>query len=425
MSGLFYSPIQYDAAPIDDVTDAMPDDAWVASAFSKFVRGEFRERGSRGPMPSRLEPASMKVTSSDIAYSYMEHCEKSLVYSGFLDGLLRSNAGDTAEQLYALLTHASLGDITNRKNLALTSFRADLEPLLARKVRLHFLVPSFPFKDQNIFRVNAPASHVDLADIALLIRLHILSLAMFQCHPYGADWVLVSDGPAYAEIFGVSQSDTMSYRKRLLEARQFLNIHGSISIIDLQEMTQRLRSRGNGTQIFAKTVEHLQARIEGMSRATSGDIRNEFRVLVRGMKWNLNLKDLGCEWTEEWWSILDVDEPTGLAASALKLWTETEHRANVAATKYAAFNLALRYHGVFKRFIPDGLRATIHPKHGELAVPQLGSVFPWNGVPVVEPLPIRHDSLSIDPLLRIKLRGRRLQPYIRDRDQAPFYYALE
>ena len=288
--------------------------------------------------------------------------------------------------MYEIMCNEHLGHKKNRKHVSEDAFRSQIEPLLLEHKRLTFVFPAFPFKDQNPFRTECPPDQPDLAELALLVRLHTLSLALYQVHPHGADWVLVCDGNAYADIFGVSNRSAEQYRQAIVSWRNRLNLQGTVSIIDLTDLAARINGGPLGEEPFGPFEQVQAAIMRAIIEVSSGgdeSIVQALGVLRRGMTWNLNLRDYLNRLTpEELWQVAKSIPRDGEPAHVKRVRQEVQERSHNAAVRYAAFNLTLRHFDAFNSFLPYTVRATIHPKEGQLAVPSLGNVFPWNGVAV-------------------------------------------
>jgi hypothetical protein len=244
---------------------------------------------------------------------------------------------------------------------------------------------------------------------------------MYQVHAYGADWTIVSDGLAYARLFNVADADAVQYVQHLLAWRRRLNLQGSVRVVDLLDLSRRLVSKDRGTDIFDDTYTFVTSVVAEFARAEGKDPYDAFRVLVRGMKWNMNSRDISTDWSLLW-SAIHSDDGSGLAPTATSVWAELNDRAEQAAVRYAAFNLCLRYHDALHRLLPDSVRATVHPKPRQLAVPEVGSVAPWNGVGVVRPGVGVPGMIESQPLYRMAKDAARIERYVLTDTQEPMYY---
>jgi pyoverdine/dityrosine biosynthesis protein Dit1 len=264
---------------------------------------------------------------------------------------------------------------------------------------------------------------VDFAEIAMLVRLHCLVLALYQVHPYGADWVIISDGPAYSSILDVPEDQVMMYRRRLVDFRNLLNMQSTVSVLDLKEMTERLSSKERGTQIFTATVDHIRRCLARLIRNGHADIEKAFSVLTRGMQWNMNHKRVcsKVEW-EPLWALLNAETKQDCPESLHDLWGVVRQRSTDAALGYAAFNLSLKLHNVVSCVLPSALRGTIHPKADQIAVPRLGDEYPWNGVGVVRSTEYSASAVSVSALYRLLRQGNEIVPHHIHDQATPFCY---
>jgi hypothetical protein len=55
------------------------------------------------------------------------------------------------------------------------------------RLPIQLVLPAFPFKDQNPFRTSCNASHWDIGEAALIVRLHCIALGLDQLHPYDGE----------------------------------------------------------------------------------------------------------------------------------------------------------------------------------------------------------------------------------------------
>ncbi len=401
-SGIQHTPALYASRPMEPVPDAMPSEKWVADAFTMFVRGEFGQSRSTPQAPAQPKLLDGPLAhETDVILDYLVSCEQSLVYDGVAAAIAREAGASMSAKLFAILTHPLLGNSTNGKHLTTEGIDSLIAEPVERKQRLRFVMPAFPFKDQNAFRCIGPPGHVDLGEVAMLIRLHTLSMAMYQVHPFGADWIILSDGLAYASILRIDPDDCKLYFEKLRYFRNLLDIGGSVSILDLKTLTERLVSDSGNANIFREAMAVIADMIRS-AKDEDPQMRPAFDVLKRGMKRNMNLQDLcgGVPWVD-WWQVIHSSQLDELDSSMVALWREVDDLATDTAVEYAAFNLCIRYLSVIDRILPGTLRATVHPKPNQIAVPSLGREFPWNAMAVVKGPGVTIDSLESMPLHRL------------------------
>ncbi len=398
-SALTYAPADFLYQAVE-LSDTLPTFDWTASNFLSFVRGEFGDPEQPvAPYPG-MPDISHDSARIDIADEYLERSEQDLVYTGYLDALLRDVSDDMTDAIYSILGDDLLGHRRNRTNVNREALSQSLQPLLESRHRIRLVMPAFPFKDQNPFRTRGAPRHPDLGEVALLIRLHVLALALYQVHPHGVDWILVGDGRAYGDIFGVPEEEASAYQAELRRWRNHLNLHRTVSVVDLADLVERADTNADGTHQGSFSAARQQIR-EHLERLRSQDEERALGVLRRGMAWNLNTRDLldSGATHEALWTAVRTVEADHADATSRALHTEVRRRAHTAALDYASFNLALRYHDLIDRFLPGAIRATIHPKPGQIAAPSLGKVFPWNGVPLLTGSVASPDSIQVDALI--------------------------
>jgi len=376
---LFYSPISYDYAPIQPAVVEPPMVEWIADRFRSFVLGQ-REGGStRGDCPMLGSLVRAGYVSDGIIDDYLRNSGEESVYGGLLDDVLHGGGLGAADRITQLLCHRQVGSPKNSAVDLSAKLHSHVADASKAKLPLRFVVPAFPFKDQNPFRTgrNTPASHVDFGELALVARLHALALAISQVHPYGAEWIIVSDGVTYAPIFAVPEEEARRYRLSLQDFRNRLNLQNTLHFLDLSDMASRLPN-------FSALVEDIEGKLRKLT--ATGDDAERLEVLARGISWNLSTREYLDEYEPaELWSVLTSSQPSAMPHVSERLRTEIVERSRNAAIRYAAFNMAFSHVQLLERFLPGAIRATVHPKPGQVALPRLGDVYPWNGVGVRTP----------------------------------------
>jgi pyoverdine/dityrosine biosynthesis protein Dit1 len=378
-----YSPLEYSIEEITPISVEI-DDAIIAKDIIDFVRDEFGTK----PQSDRFarEPAIVEEErfSPQLFADYLAEVEETFVYGPYLAGLRppRPLDGDTGQFVHRVLCDPRLGNAANCHNVDQRDFAKRVNASLLSQERLCFVLPAFPFKDQNPLRCPAPTDHVDIAEIGLLSQMHFLALAFFQGHPFGSDFIVLSDGNLYSSIFGVEKIEVERYIAKLRQWRNLLNLQGSVHVVDLEECIERLPAIELEQFLWLK--RRVSALLLDEQRiAQSADLQRALINLTNGMKRNLNSKGIlaGASWDEK----RSVFGGTPITEKARRMSRDLDERARYAAASYAAMNVALRRHRVVDRMFQNAIRATIHPKPNQIALPRSGTVYPWNGVGVFDP----------------------------------------
>lgn len=364
--------------------DKLPEKRWIEENLISFIRDEFAALDS--VMPTSFFP----VVEGEITISedYLKHFFRNSEWEKLIKVELPKNNSteEMAKCIYEILCTPQIGSSKNRENNEQYSFVKQIMPLLNEQKRLIFVLPGFPFKDQNRFRVPYNASSVDFGEICFLIRLHNLIQTLYQIHPYGGHSIVLSDGYLYQDIFHVPIKEVEEYQYRLHFYRNMLNIQGDVSIIDLKEMIERANENGEIDRIVQYILQIIK---------DSFVSQPYFELLVQGMKWNMNSKELLKELNDiDAWSVLKCQR-SEVKPDLIEIWDLYNNSAIEAAEKYAAINLMLKWTDLVKKFLPESIRCTVHPKKNQLA---LASNYAWNGVAWSERWPHSLKNISTVPI---------------------------
>jgi pyoverdine/dityrosine biosynthesis protein Dit1 len=424
VSGVFYAPVEYEPRSIvGELPAKAPTIEWIDQHFGDFVRGEFGKTSGTRPVPSAFKPSVVSETTAgiDALQEFLRQSETDFVYGGPVKAIEAEYSNDMISAIYSILCHPELGHRKNAKNVDKQQLAALLTEQVERRDRLTFLLPSFPFKDQNRFRTASAASTIDLGEIALLTRLHCLALAIYQVHPFGADIVVLSDGLLYAELFGVDKAQAFRYREQLRGFRNLLNIQGTVSILDLSELLANFTNDTDEGRRVPACTEAIRVRLRDHDGA-AGELGETFHVLARGMKWNLSTREALADLRDQdaWVVITEMDRAL-IPEHLRERWEEIDRRARRAAVEYAAVNLTLKYFDLLNRVFPGALRGTVHPKSGQFAIPLADGLYPWNGVATI---PAGHGiSTDVKTMAFHDLGGTDVDLVRLDTSGAPLYFA--
>lgn len=378
-----YSPMEYELRPLESL-DFDLDDSGIASILLSFIRDEFEtNRSADGVTLNAPRIVAKEITSFEHISEFMARTEEELIYGPHMKALRQRASSSEGEFVYEVLCDPKLGNPQNRKYIEKAAFENNIDRSVSNQERLLFAFLGFPFKDQNPTRTDAAARHVDLAEVSMLIHLHLQAEGIFQGHPFGVDYVIVSDGGLYSRIFGVSRNETERYLSRLRAVRNSLNLQASIHILELEHCVARLPDRDQeGFYSLQRRVRNLINSAKFQADPAAGQAMN---ALVKGMRRNINLREMlqPLDWSEKVALVYGSGSP--MSDSASRLDRDIKLESENAAIEYAATNVALRAFRVVERTLGKPIRATIHPKPDQVAVPRSGNAYPWNGVGIWEP----------------------------------------
>jgi pyoverdine/dityrosine biosynthesis protein Dit1 len=405
-TGLFHSPSVYEYVPL-------PHQNFSATAgdlekrLDELVQPGLSDTDMPVRCPSISQPDRRDTISEEVLHHLLRNSESNLIFGGTIDELLAAYKDDKALQVIGLLSHPLLGNRRNREYLSYAAISELITTCLTERLPLQLVLPAFPFKDQNPFRTSSAASHWDIGEAALLIRLHCMVLGLNQIHAFDGECLIVSDGRAYANIFGIRESEAAEYLQSLRELRTGLNMQRTVHIIDLKSVIDRV------DRMFTLTWDsqritglrriqvHLEDQLEALSR-TSEAASMKLARLGESMTWNIETRSyLNRVAPSTLWRAMNF-KCTRLDGSTIEVRDELKSRSWRVGLKYAAFNISLTLSGFWKLMFPDSIRATVHAKAGQAAIPKLGRGDPWNAVGVIEDGRLGSDAVRTMPLWKLR-----------------------
>lgn len=412
-SGMSYAPTVYVGRPFE-LEDENPPDDWVLEGFETFVRTEFSARpGQSQGVPPAPVVVEHRILPSSFIDEFLEASED-------VERIAWPGTGDhqsMARSVYSLLCDPRVGSRRNAINNSEPEVTRHLQPVIAREERLLFVLPGFPFKDQNLFRVPFGADCPDLADISFLIRLHKLTQALYQVHPFGADVLVLTDGSLYADLFGVAQTDVSHYQRRLRSYRNDLNLQGTVSLFPIKDLLDG--SPGDGGK-FKRTQGHIAALLERID--TGKGPSGSMAALAQGMRRNMQTRTrlAGLDY-EEAWDVVWGGPSSVINERNAALRRELDETVGRAAIEYASVNLALRWTRLLDLSFPGSIRGTVHAKPGQFALAGAGGAYAWNGVAWCKAgVPRSIDDVEVKPFSALG-DGRPVIAYEFQNGQPAFY----
>lgn len=376
-SVMYYWPQEFEGVQLGDWDSKKPDRNWIIENVSSMVLGSIDATMPSVDYTNILQPSRIQYTSDFLLHQLLEYFDANIVYGSLLSPIIFDENKSAWEKIHLLLSHPVIGNPIASRHMPIEVLKSRFEHIAEKKLPIQIILPAFPFKDQNPFRTNVSANHVDLGEILTLILMHSLALALFQVYPFGVEWIIISDGIAYSDIFGIPKNQAAEYQSHLKMFRNHLNIQKTVHIIDLMQLVQKADG-------FDELFSYLKIQLRTIDN--EGVLKEKIAILARGMRWNLNTKEYLEKISREelWNAIHQTDNKEKRRSSHLtKIYEVIGETAKKAAVDYLAFNLSMKYLDLLAKFFPHSLRATVHPKYGQIPLPRIGEVYPWNGVPLV------------------------------------------
>jgi hypothetical protein len=356
----------------------------LPSRFLAFVKGHATAKTPRNSPQIRYET---QFASSEHINERVIHQSEQLIFSGALDDILFDHSREPAERLWEIFKNSVIGNPDNRRFEMPSWLRQRIAERREQALPLNFVLLAFPFKDQNPFRTVLEPWEIDLGEIVFLGRLAALAMAAWRIHPFGANWIILSDAVLYAKVFEIPTRDAERYVAAVRSAIQRYNLHNMIQIVDLRNEAERHFARASidFDGLVTKIGHDLAALVEAQSHT---EVSAAFSSLVRGQVQGLNLRSfLGLHDPMDIWHAVYRRGPwwenPDAAPRNSSLEIQIHELARTTAIRYAATNIALALTGVTDHLVPGALRSTVHAKPEQIAVPRLGRSYPWCGTAVL------------------------------------------
>ncbi|MCL2655040.1 MAG: isocyanide synthase family protein [Coriobacteriia bacterium] len=411
-TGAFYSPLSNVYTEVAELECSLTVSDLKSLIIDAVHPGiDFSSLPRIAPEPFRMDPSPVEMPMTALS-RIVDRFEKDLVFGGVLDQLIDAENMDAAKQVIAILASGKTGNPVNKNNLQYNDINNHILLCNDRRHPLQLLLPSFPFKDQNPFRTELfKASWCDLGEIALLARLHCIALSLNQVHPYDGQIIIVSDGRLYQDIFGIEPNAVSEYMNELIDMRNQMNMGRTVYLLDLWSIMKQLDSKA--TMIFENDTWRgvfsiRDSLVETISNISHTDERvlNSLCEMTSSMLMNLDLSDeirtMGRDVL--WETMLNAQDFKTRAARIISkevVWENDSidalaNRAVKASIQYIATNITLKVLDILNKAFPLAIRGTVHSKSGQVAIPKLGRLDPWNGVGVLTDSSLRPSSIRVN-----------------------------
>jgi len=403
--GLYHSPGVYEYRPIQpNIVTATT--GMVIDRLENLVHPGITDVDMPTRCPSSHFGDQRSTISEAVFHQLLRNSESTLIFGGAIDELLAAFRDDRAMQILSLLSHTLIGNRRNKDYLSHKALADLVSTCLRERLPFQLVLPAFPFKDQNPFRTASPASHWDIGEVSLLIRLHCIALGLNQLHPFDGECLIVSDGRAYAQIFGVRDSEAMEYLEGLRGIRNGLNMNRTVHLVDLRSIMEKAdRSfvmEWGGAKIVGlrSIIGHIESQLELVARSEES-VSKELDTLAESMVWNMETRDyVSRVATATLWRAMNP-RCIRLDAAASELRAELRARSWRVGLKYAAFSISLGLTGFWEVMFPTSIRATVHAKAGQAVIPKLGRGDPWNAVGIIDDSGLGPDAVKTLPLWKV------------------------
>uniref|UniRef100_A0AAU3HWX8 Isocyanide synthase family protein n=1 Tax=Streptomyces sp. NBC_01393 TaxID=2903851 RepID=A0AAU3HWX8_9ACTN len=347
---------------------------------------------------------------------YLAWAERALIDFGPIEDIANGNLRKS-EKIKAVLGHPLMGNASNRKNIDSLIIEQKLTDSMHRRLPLFLVLPAFPFKDQGAFNTESRPDEPDFGEVALMVRMHCLALGLSRLHAEQVQWIILSDGPLYAPIFGLAPGLAERYLNRIRAFRDSLNLRSTIHVLSLKDVVAKSRfsyGAASGIDAFTKYVADIRHTLESLSRVDA-ESNDALQALTQDMMWNIDTRRYGqSAASQDIWNALRGQKRS-------PLYSELYEQSRETTLRYMACNIALRLSRAIECQFPFALRATSHAKKGQVAIPRLGHVAPWNGVAVLRRRGRGWADLESMRMYRAWQEGANVRAHLEGNEGAFFY----
>jgi pyoverdine/dityrosine biosynthesis protein Dit1 len=371
-AGVSFAEVALTRRKLKGVPTQPPSESFICQTVDKIVLGSKKPKMNQKdaepsqdipPCPELTPVSSRTEIRPTVSLEALNQLEHDYVYKGYLQALIGAE-NTIARKVYAILTDGNLCHESNKENVTQQMVEEYVLQAEAERIPLMFILPCFPFKDQNPFNTNAvPPWHVDFGDVTFLLRLHVLGLALRQVCPFGCEIIVLSDGLLYAPYFDISRDLAERYMGRIRHFRNFLNLQRSVHLLDLKEACHLIPG-------FDDMVTNVTRKIDSLKN--NEIIAQAVQRLTQSMIGNLGWPEATREQLASIWKLMHG----GVAVNEFE--EKVIERARKCAINYLGVNVTISWLNVYKAIFPFATRCTVHPKRDQIAVPMCQDL-PWNG----------------------------------------------
>ena len=276
---------------------------------------------------------------------------------------------------------------------------------IKEKRSIEIMMPAFPFKIKN--PLKSQRGDADLAEIGAFLRFHEINLQIKKIYSPGAKFFIFHDGHLYYKYFLHRLSDTDKYLKSLKKFLKKLNLGKEIIILDISKKLKKIKD-------FGEILKEAKKEMANMWKYKKYD--EKIQKIISSSKKNLNLSHIAYEKLNHIFLYDDWD----LEKDEKVLKDIIKEKAEKTAFEYMVIQHALEKAKFFEKIRPLAIRATVHPKEGQIGlflVKRKTHLLPWMGVGILKSngmISVRYERELID--------NEKYVPVFLKGEKFPFFY---
>ena len=278
-------------------------------------------------------------------------------------------------------------------------FLAKLTEAILADRPVEMVLSFFGYKVQNPLKTFAETgSEVDISEMASLLRFYEISQAIREMYPPGAVIHIACDGKKYAYAFGYGEDQAAGYHQNLHALCSALGIQDSVRLLDETSFYPPDHRE--------RTTKHLDRVKEGFLQGDAAI--TSFVTKLRAsicLSIPVDTSDIGVEEVRLAFSVLTDAELGAASPRAFEIRRHFVQESLNCTLRYIAVYDAIKEAGAINHIAPAALRATVHPKSGQIGLYAVNNatndVFPHHGQGIMQPTQGR---MAIDGV-RVRFRA--------------------
>ena len=288
------------------------------------------------------------------------------------NGTLKIRRKDSALQMLSIMTDTFFrrGSLETMGQSTLNQMYRRLQNWNMNGGRLRIVVPTLPFKDQTPVTTGQPIGQIDLGEMIFLQRLDLLARSVSAVSGLVPTIQVVTDGHVYSDIF--IEGETQAAMQYHQACQDYVSNH--LMAVELTDLSDVVADTLSFESVQSQIKEYL------LKLIGSPALDHAWQALQRGMLYNTALSEPFDNYQQ---FIKNVQRPLSELQDD---YPATMDQLQYSAVEYASFLLTMRATHALDNFFLDApmIRATVHPKAGQLGLKTLGSgVAPYNGVTLI------------------------------------------
>lgn len=313
------------------------------------------------------------------------------------------------EKILKILTssHYRKGGLTSLNfDIYKENFLKKIKNKIINNETIKIILPAFSFKHTNLLKCRRKTP--DLGDIASLTRLYEITRLIQEFYKPGAIIEILSDGSVHTPIFRDNVYFAEIYFNGIKDIVVKLGIQNNIKITSMEMILDKHSSLINS--FYKDCYKDTEFKFKNYQKDQN------IKCLRDHIKHNLNLGKITLDIL---YSTLHKN-PSEIALDNEIIQKVIEKQTDLSCFEYILLHSLIYASGVLDLEFPDALRATTHPKEGQLGLHLVNSktqIVPWMGI----------GGIKKDGSVRVKheidfIKDNSYTPvYIRGED-LPFYY---